>query len=96
MEFIKILEEHQKPYWISYVLVDKLTNQTKQLATLGSFLTNLKYLKNFILLSYHNMAISKYNNLKIKYPLVNTQVLDSSQKQQALEIIRKFSKNDKI
>lgn len=95
-EFVQILEEHKKPYWISYVLVDKLTNHHSQLEELGRFIGGLKYLEKFLLLSYHNMAISKYNNLKINYPLASTPVLDSSQKQQALEIIRKFSKNDKI
>lgn len=95
-EFIQILEEHKKPYWISYVLVDKLTNQLSQLEEIGKFISDLKYLEKFLLLPYHSMAISKYNNLKIDYPLANTPILDSLQKQQALEIIRKFSKNDKI
>lgn len=95
-QFIEILEVNKKPYWITYVLVDKLTNQPYQLMALGNFLANLKSLEKFILLPYHNMAINKYNKLNIEYPLLDTPILDSMQKQQAWEIIRKFSKNDKI
>ncbi|MBO6087246.1 radical SAM protein [bacterium] len=82
LEFAKYLSEKQIPVWIRHVVVPEITFKKEYLIRLGQFLKTLKNIKALDVLPYHNMAIPKYENLNIPYPLKNTPPLT---KEQALE-----------
>ncbi|MBE7704905.1 MAG: pyruvate formate lyase-activating protein [Cyanobacteria bacterium SIG29] len=69
LEFAKYLSAINKPVWIRHVVIPTITYNTVYLKELGRFLAQLNNIKALDLLPYHTMAISKYENLKIEYPL---------------------------
>lgn len=71
VDFVKYLEENSKHYWIRQVLVPGYTDDKDDLIKLGEFMKDLKFMDKFELLPYHNMAVFKYKDLKIKYILKN-------------------------
>ena len=72
LKFAKYLSDKKIPMWIRHVVVKGITLDEKYLRELGQFLKTLKTLKALDVLPYHNMAIPKYEALKIGYPLKNT------------------------
>ncbi len=71
LEFAKYLSDKDIPVWIRHVVVKGITYDEKYLTELGRFLASLHNIKAIDILPYHNMAIPKYQSLKIDYPLVN-------------------------
>lgn len=69
LEFAKYLSEKSKPMWIRHVVVPGITDNEKYLKELGRFIATLKNVKALDVLPYHDMAIPKYENLGIDYPL---------------------------
>ena len=69
LDFAKYLSEKNMPVWIRHVVVPQITYNEKYLKELGKFLSTLKNIKALDILPYHNMAIPKYENLGIDYPL---------------------------
>lgn len=87
LDFAKYLSEIGKPMWIRHVVVPEITYNEKYLKELGVFLADLKNIKALDVLPYHNMAIPKYENLGIDYPLVNISPLSKSEAIQARNYI---------
>lgn len=75
LDFAKYLSEKNIPVWIRHVVVPNLNNSEKYLTQLGEFLGKLKNIKALDVLPYHDMAVPKYENLNIKYPLQNVKPL---------------------
>lgn len=69
IDLIRFLEKHKQHYWIRQVIVPNFTNDRQDLMKLRKFIIRLKYLDNFELLPYHELALKKYKNLKISYKL---------------------------
>lgn len=69
LEFAKYLSEKNIPVWIRHVVVSGITFNEKYLKELGAFLAQLKNIKALDVLPYHDMAIPKYENLGLEYPL---------------------------
>jgi pyruvate formate lyase activating enzyme len=93
LDFAKYLSEISKPVWIRHVVVPQITFNKKYLIELGKFLSNLKNIKALDVLPYHNMAIEKYKNLDIDYPLKNTPPLTKQEALQARDFIMEGYKN---
>ena len=73
--------------WIRHVVVPEVTYNEKYLKELGVFLADLKNIKALDVLPYHNMAVPKYENLGINYPLINIPPLSKSEAIQARNYI---------
>jgi pyruvate formate lyase activating enzyme len=71
IDLIKFLEKNKQRYWIRQVIVPNFTDDKNNLIELKEFLDKLKYMDNFELLPYHELALSKYKKLNIKYLLKN-------------------------
>ncbi len=69
LEFAKYLSENNIPMWIRHVVVPGLNDKKEYLVRLGEFIRTLKTVKALDVLPYHNMAIGKYKELGIDYPL---------------------------
>ena len=87
LDFAIYLSEKNIPIWVRHVVVPTITDDEKYLKELGVFLSNIKSLKALDILPYHNMAISKYENLNIDYPLKDISPLTKEDAMKARQII---------
>ena len=92
LDFAIYLSEKQIPIWIRHVVVPTITDKEEYLNELGKFLARLKTLKALDVLPYHNMAIPKYENLGIEYPLKGINSLSKNEALKARKIILKAYK----
>ena len=99
LDFALYLSKKNIPMWVRYVVVPTLTDDENDLKQLGLFLSKLNSLKALDVLPYHNMAIPKYVNLGIEYPLKNIQPADKEAILKARNIIlaeyKKYKTNPK-
>ncbi len=93
LDFAKYLSEKDIPVWIRHVVVPTITDNEKFLLQLGEFLATLKNVKALDVLPYHDMAIPKYENLKIDYPLKGIKPLSKEEAIKARDIILNSIKN---
>lgn len=96
LQFAKYLSDKNIPVWIRHVVVPDITYNEKYLSELGKFLAKLKNIKALDVLPYHDMAIPKYQNLGIDYPLKNTKPLTKEQAINARNIIIKAYKSEVV
>lgn len=95
LDFAKYLSETQKPMWIRHVVVPGITFKEEYLTRLGKFLGTLNNVVALDVLPYHDMAIPKYENLGIEYPLKGVPPLSHEQALEARNIILKAYKTAK-
>ena len=76
LDFARYLSDNHIPMWIRHVVVPDLTYNEEDLINLGKFISTLKNVKALDVLPYHNMAISKYEELGIEYKLKDTKPLE--------------------
>ena len=93
--FAKYLSEIKKPMWVRHVVVPGITFKEEYLTRLGEFLGTLQNIAALDVLPYHDMAIPKYENLKIDYPLKGVPPLSHEEALQARNIILKAYKEQK-
>ncbi len=89
LAFAHFLEEEMVPLWIRHVVVPGITYDEHWLYETGRFIGLLRNLKSLDVLPYHNMAIPKYENLGIPYPLKDTPPLSKEDAVKARDIILK-------
>lgn len=92
LDFACYLSEKNIPTWIRHVVVPEITYNEEYLSCLGKFLADLKNIKALDVLPYHDMAIPKYENLGLNYPLKNTPPLTKEEAINAKNIIIKSIK----
>lgn len=95
LAFAKYLSEIKKPMWVRHVVVPGITFNKEYLTRLGEFLGTLQNIVALDVLPYHDMAIPKYENLKIDYPLKGVPPLTHDEALQARNIILKAYKEQK-
>lgn len=72
LDFANYLDSIGQEMWIRHVLVPGITNDDQLLIRLGGFIGKLNNVVGIEVLPYHSMAISKYQKLGYKYPLLDT------------------------
>lgn len=82
-EFIQELNESNCPVWIRQVIIPNYNDNKSYMDDLAEYLKKIHHIQKIDLLPYHNMAISKYKNLNIPYPLQDVPNMD---KQKCLEL----------
>ena len=87
LDFAKYLSEKNIPTWIRHVVVPGITYKEEFLTRLGEFLAGLKNIKALDVLPYHDMAVPKYENLGLKYPLDGVSPLTHDEALNARNII---------
>lgn len=85
--FAELLKEQKKPLWIRHVVVPGITYQEEELTQLGRYLKTLPNFEHLEVLPYHSMAVSKYENLGIDYPLQGVPQLTKEEAKEAERII---------
>ena len=81
LAFARYLEKKKIPLWIRHTLVPSLTDDEKDLMTLGQFIGTLSNLQALDVLPYHTMGVNKYRELGLPYSLSD---LPAATKQDAL------------
>jgi len=66
------LEEHEKPFWLRYVLVPGISDFEEDIRALGEHFRNYKMLQRIEILPYHTLGIHKYESLGQEYQLKDT------------------------
>ena len=69
LAFAKYLSDINKPMWVRHVVVPGINDKEEYFIKLGNFMGTLHNIKALDVLPYHDMAIPKYENLGIIYPL---------------------------
>lgn len=87
LDFAKYLSEKKVPTWIRHVVVPGITYNEEYLTKLGEFLAGLTNIKALDVLPYHDMAIPKYENMGLKYPLEGVPALTHDEALNARNII---------
>lgn len=92
LEFAKYLSDNKKPMWVRHVVVPGITFKEEYLKRLGEFLAELHNIAALDVLPYHDMAVPKYENMELKYPLEGVPPLSHEQAMEARNIIIKAYK----
>lgn len=87
LAFAKHLEEKKIPLWIRHVVVPGITYDKEELEKLGRFLRTLSNFEHLEVLAYHSMAVVKYENLNMEYPLKGVPQLTKEEAKEAERII---------
>ena len=95
LAFAKYLSKIKKPMWVRHVVVPGITFNKEYLSKLGVFLAGLNNIKALDVLPYHDMAVPKYENLGIDYPLKGVPPLTHEQAMEARNIIMQSYKAEK-
>lgn len=88
LDFAKYLAEIQKPVWIRHVLVPGINDDMESLTRLSAFVAGLGNVQRFEVLPYHRLAIHKYEELGIDYPLSDVPEPSKEAVARAEEILR--------
>ena len=95
LDFARYLSDIKKPIWVRHVVVPEITYKEEYLTRLGEFLATLHNIAALDVLPYHDMAIPKYENLGIEYPLKGIPPLSHDDAINARNIIMKAYKRVK-
>ena len=95
LAFAKYLSDKKIPIWVRHVVVPTITYNEKYLSELGEFMATLNNIQALDVLQYHDMAIPKYENLGLEYPLKDVPPLTKEQALEAKKIIYNAYKNKK-
>ena len=88
LDFARYLAEIKKPVWIRHVLVPGWTDDRESLGRLAAFVAGLGNVQRFEVLPYHRLAIHKYEELGIDYPLPDVPEPTREMAARAEEILR--------
>ena len=66
------LEEHQKPFWLRYVLVPGISDFEEDIRALGEHFKGYSMLQRVEILPYHTLGMHKYESLGQEYLLKDT------------------------
>ena len=87
LSFAKYLSQKKMPVVIRHVLVPTINDDVESLEKLADFICTLENVHKIEILAYHDMAKSKYEALKIKYPLSDIRVATKEDVKRAEQII---------
>ncbi|TRX48711.1 pyruvate formate lyase-activating protein [Fulvivirga sp. M361] len=90
LAFAHYLEEHQKPFWLRYVLVPELSDDPKHLHQLGQYFQSFKQVQKLEIQPYHKLGVHKWELLGKEYPLKDTPENTSQQLEAAKEIFEQY------
>lgn len=73
LKFAQYIDEKGVDIWIRHVCVPGITINKNYLFKLGQFIGTLRHLKAVDCLPYHNMGVTKYDEMGLEYPLKDVQ-----------------------
>ncbi len=89
LAFASYLETRSRPFWVRHTVVPTITDDPKDLFSLGAYIGRFKALKALDVLPYHTLGVSKYRELGIPYSLEGVPPLSQDRAAVAKQIILK-------
>lgn len=77
LDFIQILNRFNKEVWVRSVIIPSYNDHEKFLKGIAGIIKQINNVTNIELLPYHNLALEKYENLGLNYPLSETPNMDT-------------------
>lgn len=93
LQTAKWLEEHNKPVWLRYVLLQGYSAFEEDIISLCKHFKDYKMIERIEILPYHSLGIHKYENMNIEYKLSHVKENSKEQKEKAKSIFDKYFKN---
>ncbi|MFI3200080.1 MAG: pyruvate formate-lyase-activating protein [Eubacteriales bacterium] len=87
LEFAQYLSDYGTDMWIRHVVVPTINDDEDSLYRLGYHIGAYQHLKALDVLPYHELGVSKYENLGIEYPLKGVPSMDKSKVVEKKQII---------
>lgn len=87
------LEEHGKPFWLRYVLVQGYSFFKEDIEALGTHFKDYKMIERVEILPYHTLGVHKYEAMNMEYKLKNVKLNTPEQLEEAKEIFSRFFRN---
>jgi pyruvate formate lyase activating enzyme len=94
LKTLDYLDEIKKPYWLRQVIVPWYTNDEEDLKKLWEYVKTRTSMERLELLPYHNMWVSKWEKMKLQYPLKWVPAASIDDLNKAKAILDKYS--DKV
>lgn len=96
LHMMSYFEKTNQEYWVRQVLLPGFTDDEEDLERLGYYIGGLKKMRKFQLLPYHDMGKSKYENMKIEYPISEIEPPTEDDQQVAMRAIQRGFKKYKL
>lgn len=87
------LEEHSKPFWLRYVLVQGYSFFKEDIEALGTHFKDYKMIERVEILPYHTLGVHKYEAMNMEYKLKDVKLNTPEQLEEAKEIFSRFFRN---
>lgn len=87
------LEEHGKPFWLRYVLVQGYSFFKEDIEALGTHFKDYKMIERVEILPYHTLGVHKYEAMNMEYKLKDVKLNTPEQLEEAKEIFSRFFRN---
>ena len=84
------LEEHQKPFWMRYVLVPGYSDFEEDIRNLGTHLGSYQMIQRVEILPYHTLGAHKYEAMDKAYPLKGLAENTPEQIEKAAALFREY------
>lgn len=75
-KFLSTCQTLNKKLWLRQVIIPGINDNKEYILQLKKYIENINNVEKVELLPYHNMAISKYKELGLSYPLEKTENMD--------------------
>lgn len=84
------LEEHQKPFWLRYVLVQGYSFFKEDIEALGEHFKDYKMIERIEILPYHTLGVHKYEAMNMEYKLKDVKLNTPEQLEEAKVLFQKY------
>ena len=87
------LEEHDRPFWLRYVLVPGISDFEEDIRSLGEHFKDYRMLQRVEILPYHTLGIHKYESMGQEYQLNDVKHNTPEQLDCALRLFKEYFDN---
>lgn len=84
------LEQHERPFWLRYVLVPGYSDAEEDIRKLGEVFGNYKCIQRVEILPYHRLGVHKYEAMGLDYQLNEVKENTLEQLEQARKIFCEY------
>lgn len=84
------LEEHQRPFWLRYVLVPGYSDFEANIRSMGEFFKDFQYIQRVEILPYHRLGVHKYEAMGWDYQLKDVKENTPEQLLQAEQLFKEY------
>ena len=84
------LEEHEKPFWLRYVLVPGYSDFEEDIRALGGHFKDYRMLQRVEILPYHTLGVNKYESLGQEYRLKDVRLNTPEQLDRARRLFTEY------